>query len=147
MWAEHYKTESFDIDRLHGVIAGERVGRQCGKTFATFTQMVGEAQLGGPGNTYLYVGETEAQVRSFMKEFVYVLELEGMVPVAVFRSQNKVQTPTHTFYFMAINEMIPCKIRGYRFARTFIDLTTETKWNWPEEISELRYSTDDYYEL
>lgn len=115
-----------DIDRLHNVIDrmrdGKHIGRQEGKSEALLQLMLGEVFLGGPGNRYLYVGNTNMQAYTMCNAFLKKVIDEGY---KVQRQDNTilVEQTGQVFKFENQERVTSNSFRGQYFAEIFSDLT------------------------
>ena len=69
--------QDLDLDALHKSTDGIHDlmhGRANGQTTAFLYQMLGEAQLGGAGNTYLYIGENQAHASDVQRDFIELIK-------------------------------------------------------------------------
>lgn len=123
-----------DIDRLHATIEQlekqEHRGRQEGKTVAYLMLMLGEVELGGATNTYLYVGESTFFTAQAAKSFAKLIRRElPDIPVELSTSEKVVINGTQTFLFISAPAAIQntCRIRGLSIDRVFVDLDDATQ--------------------
>ncbi len=129
---------NFDVDRLHEVIEGKRVGRGQGATFATLTQMLGEVQLGDAGNVYLYIGENRQWSFDVLRQFGEMIRTHEPDLVTVHREQRQIEVvrpdgSSQTFYFLGPDGLDQF-CRGRLLDRVFVDVTPNTRYNYEDQI-------------
>lgn len=130
-------TETLDIDRLHEVIDGgldTPYPRGQGRTTAFVALMIGEAQLGDPGNDYLYIGENQHWTKDVAHEFARVVKEEGFSvtiresapagQVSVFVGDDEHLVKTFRF-LSARNPNLERMLKGVVYDDIYIDLTHE----------------------
>lgn len=142
--------KSFDVDRLHAVIDGQRYGRGVGRTFAVLTQLMGEVYLGDFGNHYLYLGDGPQSYISgeVMRAFYNILHEEGYTVDVIRRAEGSVHVKDtdQLFLFKSMSSGMECRLRGYRFSRVFVDLMPDTRYHFQEELHMIRYKTEQFDE-
>lgn len=125
-----YINNKIDIPRLLDIVEHGYRGRGCGLTFATVMLMVGEAELGDPGNLYLYIGENEQICQYVRRELVNILTYIG-IPIHTESRRNEVAL-ANGLTFRFVSASLPTEscwqaIAGYSFHRVFVDLTPESR--------------------
>jgi hypothetical protein len=92
--------------------------------------MLGEVELGGPHNNYLYVGETSTFTSYVQQEFVsLVTRTFPSATVVDQRTPNKVLVNAQQYFFHPIDLLIdrPHVVRTYALDRIFMDIDDGTQ--------------------
>lgn len=120
-----------DIDWLHNavdlLVSGRYRHRREGKTVAYMMLMVGEVELGGPQNNYLYVGETALFTSRVQKEFIDIVN--KTVVAHVEHTRYRVSVDAQNFFFHSIDALVqrPELVKGYSIDRIFMDIDDGTQ--------------------
>lgn len=135
-----------DIDWLHNatetVMDGKYRHRRQGTTVAYVMMMVGEVELGGPQNTYLYIGYNAYFTSRVLRDFRRVIgELLPSAPITSFTQSRVTIDGTQTFLFYSVEQLIqnPGIIKGWSLDRVFMDVddVTQTKLDADGKLSEM----------
>ena len=130
-----FSFEGLDIDQLHFHVNHRNDNMWAdspGRTTAFISLMVGEAQLGDLGNTYLYVGETYRWIKEVAHNLADVLKGEGYSvtmrdnPVRVSLYVGNKDRLVRNFWFVTADAIKREDIRGCVFDDIYVDLTSET---------------------
>jgi hypothetical protein len=122
-----------DIDWLHQSVelltSGRYRHRREGKTVAYMSLLAGEVELGGPQNTYLYIGETTNftdQVRSTFHRMAVRMTRPGAITR---HTQNLVFVNEQQYFFYSIHQLIenPTVLRTLSIDRIFFDVDDSTQ--------------------
>jgi hypothetical protein len=121
-----------DLDWLHSatelLLSGRYRHRREGKTVAYLMLMVGEAEVGGPQNNYLYIGETAVFTTQVATEFAKIIK--DIIPTAFVRGEhNRVRVNEQLFCFYPIDQLItsPQTVRTLSIDRIFMDIDDRTQ--------------------
>jgi hypothetical protein len=143
-----------DINRVRDVLQGKATGRGCGKTIAKMMLMFahGMRRVDKHWTHFLYVGENPTHTRDVQRTSLILLDeigfnvgfdskLNGSHEFGMFGNQIKTwyEGREVTFMFAPANEDLPCRIRGSRFDRAFVDLTWDTAARYGRALDEIRY--------
>lgn len=135
-----------DLDRLHdateAVLDGKPRRHRQGTTVAYVMMMVGEVELGGRQNTYLYVGQNAYFTSRVLRDFRRVVsELLPAVPITVYTQSRVTIGGTQTFLFHSIERLIesPSLVKGWSLDRIFMDAddVTQTRLDADGKLSQL----------
>lgn len=131
-----FSFEGLDIDRLHFHVnhRNDRIwaGGE-GRTTAFISLMVGEAQLGDPGNVYLYVGETRKWIRKVAHNLADVLKEEGFSitirdnPLRVSLYVGDEDHLVKCFWFVTADAVKRADIVGATYSDIYVDLNPESE--------------------
>jgi hypothetical protein len=117
---------NLDLDWLHTAVqlltSGRYRHRREGKTVAYLMLMLGEAELGGLHNNYLYVGQSAMFTSRVQKEFIDIVS--ATLPYEdVQHIRNKVSVNAQQYFFHPIETLVerPELIKGYSLDRIFMD--------------------------
>lgn len=147
-YAQTYLTDQTDIDRLHHILEHgcSEYDRGCGRTYATLMLMLGEGYLGGPDSTYLYIGENMNIAWHWVgRAFYEIMTAEGHDMKITRGAQILDDRTTGCRFIVRGPSHITHWMRGYRFSKTYIDLTSYSFDNHRQEMDELRYRSDEIY--
>jgi hypothetical protein len=120
-----------DIDWLHStvelLVSGRYRHRREGKTVAYLMLMVGEIELGGHQNNYLYIGQTADFTQRVQDEFVNISKT--IVSSTPQYQRNKVSIDAQNFFFYPIDILIqrPGIVKGWTLDRIFMDIDDGTQ--------------------
>lgn len=123
--------KTLDIDWLHATVelllSGRYRHRREGKTVAYLMLMLGEIELGGPQNVYLYIGETSSTAYDVKRELIRVVE--KTTDAHVEDMQTKVWINEQLFLFYSIDTLIqqPGVVKGWTLDRIFMDIDDRTQ--------------------
>lgn len=123
--------KGLDIDWLHATVelllSGRYRHRREGKTVAYLMLMLGEIELGGLQNVYLYVGETNATAMDVKHELIRVAN--KTCDVQIEDMQNKVWISEQLFLFYSIDTLVlrPELVKGWTLDRIFMDIDDRTQ--------------------
>lgn len=155
---EPYINGNVDLDHLHKIISEGTHWRRNGKTFATLMLMLGEAQLGDPGNRYLYLGENVQHTKDVCRDFVNLVQFDIGTPMVsatsdtVFVSERNKNVDqkyyqsaplnetmkngqSKVFMFRSITISTADTFRGIRLDDVFVDITEETADKYREVLT------------
>lgn len=121
---------NLNLDWLHQatetVVYGKYRHRRQGSTVAYMMLMIGEVELGGDHNTYLYVGHDSRFTTIVECDFLMLIKklLPG-VPVTTVAKNRITIGGTQTFLFYPIDQLIsqPTLIRDWSLDRVFMDVS------------------------
>lgn len=119
------------------------LSRAEGKTFSILMLMLGEAELGDPGNTYIYVGPNHHCVRVVQAEFAAMLQHDKHT-ITTFSNTNSLVTihkpgydVDQRFFFLPVGHQLYNRVRGIHVDRVFVDLSVELCDEYRRELDEL----------
>lgn len=123
-----------DLDRLHAaveLITSDRYRHHReGKTAAYVSLMVGEVELGGQHNNYLYIGSDGFFTSRVLREFKrVVLEMVPEARITSWTHDKIVVNETQQFFFRSVHDLIknPSLVSGWSLDRIFVDIDTVTQ--------------------
>lgn len=117
-----------DLDWLHQAVDLIRSGRyrhrREGKTVAYVMLMIGETELGGPQNTYLYIGESMMLSDRVRGEFAKQVKIVHGVDAITRHTSTLVAVREQRFYFFSIRSLMstPSLVQSIDIDRIFFDV-------------------------
>ena len=125
-----------NLDLLHSatelILSGSYRHQSQGKTVAYIQLMLGEVELGGRNNHYMYIGETSGAVLAARKAFAAAAK--ALIPTAIVdesRSANTLYINDQRFFFTPIEMLIEAPKWGgfisFDIDRIFMDISDETQ--------------------
>lgn len=123
-----------DLDWLESsvelILSGEHRYRQQGKTVAYLMLMVGEVELGGPSNVYVYIGERTIATEKVRADFHKLITEQLGNEVITKHTQTRVDVGDQQFHFLPVHRLIsnPQLFRGLSgIDRIFFDVDDSTQ--------------------